>query len=119
MTKQPVMVLCALVAGCATVAATHAARIPPLPPASSFSARVDNVWFPLRPGSRYIYTGVKDAKPASSVIGLTRASLTAAATERTRPPALGDSCSTPVLCVGRACASGAVAVVTCPTGTDI
>ena len=71
MTKQPVMVLCALVAGCATVAATHAARIPPLPPASSFSARVDNVWFPLRPGSRYIYTGVKDAKPARDVVLVT------------------------------------------------
>ena len=65
------MVLCALVAACATVAATDAARIPPLPRASSFSARVDNVRFPLRPSSRYIYTGVKDAKPARDVVLVT------------------------------------------------
>jgi hypothetical protein len=39
--------------------------------ASSFSARVDNVWFPLRPGSRYVYMGVKDAKPARDVVVVT------------------------------------------------
>ena len=26
----------------------------------TFSAHVTNPWFPLQPGSRYVYTGVKD-----------------------------------------------------------
>ena len=67
--KKCILMLCALGVGGGTGAATHAARIPPMPPASSFSARVDNVWFPLLPGSRYVYTGVKDAKPARDVVG--------------------------------------------------
>src|SRR6476659_4680708 len=68
--KTRIFMLCA-VGGFATAAATHAAGIPPRPPASSFSARVDNVWFPLRPGSRYVYRGVKDAKPARDVVVVT------------------------------------------------
>jgi hypothetical protein len=69
--KKPVLILYVLGAACATVSATHAARIPAMPPASSFSARVDNVWFPLRPGSRYVYAGVKDAKPARDLVVVT------------------------------------------------
>src|SRR6266496_884784 len=30
---------------------------------SDFSTKVDNPWFPLTPGSRYIYIGVKDGEP--------------------------------------------------------
>jgi hypothetical protein len=71
MEKRGILVLCVLGAGFATAAATHAARVPPRPPASSFSARVDNVWFPLRPGSRYVYTGVKDAKQSRDVVLVT------------------------------------------------
>jgi len=41
---------------------------PPMPPASSFSAHVDNVWFPLRPGTRWVYTGVKDRRPSRDVV---------------------------------------------------
>jgi hypothetical protein len=63
-----IVILCALAAGGTTVAMTHAAGIPPLPPASSFSAHVTNVWFPLHPGSRYVYTGVKDGKRARDVM---------------------------------------------------
>src|SRR4051812_21361993 len=29
-----------------------------------FTARVDNPWFPLRPGTKYHYTGIKDGKPS-------------------------------------------------------
>ena len=38
------------------------------PPASNFSARVDNPWFPLKPGTRYVYVGVKDGKPSRDIV---------------------------------------------------
>jgi hypothetical protein len=37
------------------------------------SARVSNPWFPLRPGSRYVYTGMRDGKPARDVLTVTHA----------------------------------------------
>ena len=43
----------------------------PMPPASSFTARVDNEWFPLKPGTRYVYVGVKDGKPSRDVVTVT------------------------------------------------
>src|SRR5438132_13230947 len=77
MTKR-IFLLCTLGAVCATaVAATALARqarsqhesgTPPMPPAASFSNRIDNQWFPLRPGARYVYTGVKDGKPSRDVV---------------------------------------------------
>jgi hypothetical protein len=55
--------------------ASHSSKqltgIPHMPPATSFSAHVSNEWFPLRPGSRYLYTGVKDAKRARDVVVVT------------------------------------------------
>jgi hypothetical protein len=39
--------------------------------AGGFSARVDNPWFPLTPGTTYVYTGVKDGKPARDVVTVT------------------------------------------------
>jgi hypothetical protein len=42
-----------------------------MPPGSTFTAHVDNVWFPLRPGSRFVYTGVKDAQPSRDVVVVT------------------------------------------------
>ena len=41
----------------ATLAAALATGVGARPPASSFSAHVDNPWFPLKPGTRYVYTG--------------------------------------------------------------
>jgi hypothetical protein len=38
---------------------------------ASFSANVTNPWFPLRPGSVYVYRGVKDGKPARDVVTVT------------------------------------------------
>jgi hypothetical protein len=70
--KKRILMLCAVGAAWTTVGSTQAARIPRMPPASSFSARVDNVWFPLRPGSRYVYTGTKDAKRARDVVVVAR-----------------------------------------------
>ena len=38
-----------------------------------FSAHVTNPWFPLKPGTRYVYTGVKDGKSARDVVFVTHA----------------------------------------------
>lgn len=46
------------------------------PPPSSFSAHVGNPWFPLLPGTRYVYTGVKDGKRARDVVLVTHATRT-------------------------------------------
>ena len=34
---------------------------------SNFTADVTNQWFPLRPGTTYVYTGVKDGKKATDI----------------------------------------------------
>jgi hypothetical protein len=39
---------------------------------ADFSARVDNPWFPLKPGTTYIYRGVKDGQPSRDVVTVTR-----------------------------------------------
>jgi hypothetical protein len=54
------------------VAAAPASGASPTPPASDFSARVDNPWFPLTPGTTLVYTGVKDGKAARDVVLVTR-----------------------------------------------
>jgi hypothetical protein len=68
-------VVAAAAAAVAAVASAHAVRhhggAPPLPPASSFSARVDNQWFPLAPGTRYVYTGAKDGIPSRDILTVT------------------------------------------------
>ena len=43
-----------------------------------FTARVDNAWFPLRPGTRYAYTGVKDGKPSHELVVVTHETRTIA-----------------------------------------
>ena len=37
---------------------------PPLPAPSEFAPRVDNAWFPLRPGTVLLYRGRKDGEPS-------------------------------------------------------
>lgn len=49
----------------------RAGGVPPMPPPSSFSAHVDNPWFPLLVGTRWVYTGVKDGKPTRDVVTVT------------------------------------------------
>jgi hypothetical protein len=75
----------ALFPGAAAIAATAALAAagarggtPPLPPASAFSARVDNPWYPLVPGTRYVSTGVKDGRPARDVMTVTHRTKTIA-----------------------------------------
>jgi hypothetical protein len=37
---------------------------------SSFTPRVDNPWFPLKPGTTWVYRGVKDGKPSRDVVSV-------------------------------------------------
>src|ERR687886_2030358 len=37
----------------------------------NWSARVDNPWFPLRPGTTYVYRGVKDGRPSRDLVTVT------------------------------------------------
>jgi hypothetical protein len=74
--------------GCAALAlaimiaagtASPAAPPVPIPPApSQFVGRVTNPWFPLRPGTVYRYTGVKDGNRALDVMTVTRSTTTIA-----------------------------------------
>jgi len=41
------------------------------PDPAEFVARVDNPWFPLRPGTAYLYRGVKDGQPSRDVFVVT------------------------------------------------
>lgn len=47
-----------------------AAIPPPLPPPSQFVPRVDNPWFPLRPGTVYVYRGRKDGERSRDVMSV-------------------------------------------------
>src|SRR2546430_12836074 len=49
-----------------------------LPSPGQFVPRIDNPWYPLRPGSVYVYRGVKDGKSARDVVTVTRATRTIA-----------------------------------------
>src|SRR5438105_5723358 len=67
-----ILILCILLlAGATAAAGTAATRRSAMPPASSFSARVDNPWFPVLPGTRYVYTGVKDGKRSRDIMTVT------------------------------------------------
>src|SRR4051794_2307558 len=49
----------------------------PKPPAKPrFTAAVDNTWFPLPPGTRWVYRGVKDGKPSRDVVTVEHATRT-------------------------------------------
>ena len=48
-------------------ASPAASRLDP----SNFVAQVDNPWYPLTPGTRYIYVGVKDGQPSRDVLTVT------------------------------------------------
>jgi hypothetical protein len=58
-------------AATAALAAVLATAAGAAPPRAGFSARVTNPWFPLRPGTRYLYTGVKDGQPSRDLLIVT------------------------------------------------
>jgi hypothetical protein len=51
------------------VSLTAPAAVRPKP--SGFSAHIDNPWFPLKPGTTYVYRGVKDGQPSRDVVTVT------------------------------------------------
>ncbi len=59
----------AFVVGGMGIPCSSAAPTPPSP--SGFVTRVDNPWFPLRPGTISVYSGVKDGKPSRDVFVVT------------------------------------------------
>lgn len=65
-----------LLLGAAALAATLGPSASPAPPnrhpsPTEFVARVGNPWFPLRPGSTYVYRGVKDGQPSRDIFAIT------------------------------------------------
>ena len=72
--------LVALAALCAAAAGRPAASggTEGIPPASTFTAHVTNRWFPLVPGTRYAYTGIKDGIRSREVLTVTRRTATIA-----------------------------------------
>jgi hypothetical protein len=61
----------------ATLGALESAATPTQPPGpAGFGARVDNPWFPLRPGTTLLYRGVKDGQPSREVLTVTAATKT-------------------------------------------
>src|SRR3954467_11403125 len=63
-----------LVLSIALLAVAGAARSAP----PRFSAAVTNPWFPLAPGSRYVYTGIKDGEASRDVVTVLRRTKTVA-----------------------------------------
>jgi hypothetical protein len=59
--------LCASLVICAAATAARRGTISP----SDFVARVTNPWFPLRPGTTFVYTGVKDGRQTRDVVTVT------------------------------------------------
>jgi hypothetical protein len=69
--KTRTLITCIVLALFSAAVAGAAGGTPPMPPASSFSAHVTNPWFPLEPGTRWVYTGVKDGKRSRDVVTAT------------------------------------------------
>jgi hypothetical protein len=65
------MAIAALATAC--VGATASLAAPSAPPVEGgFAPRVDNHWFPLRPGTTDLYRGIKDGQPSRDVFTVTR-----------------------------------------------
>jgi hypothetical protein len=64
----PVLIALAAVAA-AACGSSH--KPAPAEPPARFTTTVDNPWFPLRPGTRWVYAGVKDGKRQRDVVSVT------------------------------------------------
>jgi hypothetical protein len=61
--RRALILLALVLAGCGGSAHSSATR---------FSAHVTNPWYPLLPGSRWVYRGVKDGEPSREVMTVTQ-----------------------------------------------
>jgi hypothetical protein len=77
MVKAAILLLVALLAPAAAGARAQGDVHRTIDP-SRFSAQIDNPWFPLRPGTVAVYTGVKDGKKAKDFVTVTRQTKTVA-----------------------------------------
>ena len=74
----------ALVAAAVVLAlASSAGAAAPRFGSTSFVSRVDNPWFPLVPGTVYVYTGLKDGKASRDVVTVSRTTRKIAGVEAT------------------------------------
>lgn len=75
MRTRTIALLAALIttlnAGTTALAGGSGGQATSVPKPSDFSARVDNPWFPLEPGSVYVYRGVKDGQTSRDVLTVT------------------------------------------------
>ena len=72
-TSAMIFVACASATrGSAERAVGKAPPVLPMPPASDFVRKVDNPYFPLDPGTRFIYRGTKDDVPATTTVEVTK-----------------------------------------------
>jgi hypothetical protein len=69
--RIPLLAVLVIAGAAAAVGTAGAGGSPSMPPPSSFSAHVDNPWFPLLRGTRWVYTGVKDGKRTRDVVKVT------------------------------------------------
>jgi hypothetical protein len=67
MKKLTALATLVALAGCGSGGGHHAAR---------FSTTVDNPWFPLRPGTTFVYRGVKDGNPSRDMVTIEHATKT-------------------------------------------
>ena len=71
MRSKIALALVALAVPVAVAAVASGSNSAARPGPHGFSATVDNPWFPLKPGTTYTYTGVKDGKPSRDVVAVT------------------------------------------------
>jgi hypothetical protein len=67
--KHAVLLIASAFVALALVSTVPAGRS--MPPPSAFSARVDNPWFPLIPGTTYVYRGTDEGQPSRDVFTVT------------------------------------------------
>ena len=68
-----ILVAASLVAGVASQVSTAAPRPVKLPGPGSFVSRIDNPWYPLRPGTVYVYRGADNGERSRDVLTVTHA----------------------------------------------
>jgi hypothetical protein len=67
-----VRLACIAALGLLAVPCSATAHGPDALPHGEFVARIDNPWFPLIPGTTFVYRGVKDGKASHDVLHVTR-----------------------------------------------